>query len=292
MAGAGIATLRELMDDVFRTVEQVRDELGVEGLGMLPIVPGSSLPELVPDKVAPILRYVIDEPFSEFAETLRSAKVAADLELRDRAPKIIGLVSLLPKEGKSTVAKNFASLLALQGAKTLLIDADTRNPVLTGAIGCKVRERSQSYLSKPPLIELLKDEPDSGLQILPFIYAEGDARVAEGLSPSVLHGLLQSSDQSFEYIVIDLPPIGPTVNARGMASAIDAFIFIVEWGMTSRGAVSAVLAKERSIRNKLLGIILNKVDMKKVSLYEHYRSDGYYRQLYENYYKRTTIPGN
>jgi succinoglycan biosynthesis transport protein ExoP len=62
--------------------------------------------------------------------------------------------------------------------------------------------------------------------------------------------------------------------------------------MTSRGAVSAVLAKERSIRNKLLGVILNKVDMKKVSLYEHYRSDGYYRQLYENYYKRTTILGN
>ena len=41
---------------------------------------------------------------------------------------------------------------------------------------------------------------------------------------------MQKSNQSFEYIIIDLPPIGPTVNARGMASAIDAFIFVVEWG--------------------------------------------------------------
>jgi succinoglycan biosynthesis transport protein ExoP len=69
------------------------------------------------------MRYAIDHPYSAFAETLRSAKVAADLALKDRSPKIIGVVSLLPKEGKSTVAKNFASLLALGGAMTLLIDA-------------------------------------------------------------------------------------------------------------------------------------------------------------------------
>ncbi len=285
LAGVGAAALREVMDDVFRTVEQVHDELGVNVLGMLPIVSGASFPQRVPGTMAPILRYVIDDPFSAFAETLRSAKVAADLALRDRSPKIIGLVSFLPNEGKSTVAKNFASLLALQGAKTLLIDADTRNPALTLALGYERRQSSPSYPSMPPLIELLKDEPESGLTVLPCIYATDDPRIADGLSPTTLQALLESSDQSFEYIVIDLPPIGPTVSARSMVSAIDAFIFVVEWGATSRGAVRAVLAKEQPIRDKLLGIILNKVDMKKVKNYEHSRSDGYYRQYYENYYK-------
>ncbi len=103
----------KLMDRVFRTVEQVREELGLDVLGMLPVVSRASLPEHVPDTMAPILRYAIDNSFSAFAETLRSAKVAADLALGDRSPKIIGVVSLLPEEGKSTVAKNFASLLAV-----------------------------------------------------------------------------------------------------------------------------------------------------------------------------------
>jgi succinoglycan biosynthesis transport protein ExoP len=216
---------------------------------------------------------------------MRSAKVAADRALQNRSPKIIGVVSLLPKEGKSIVAKNFASLLALQGATTLLIDADTRNPALTNAIGCKTGQGSQSALSMPPLTELLQYEPGSGLQILPCIYAKDDPRVADGLSAAMLHALLRSGDQSLEYIVIDLPPIGPVVNARGMAPAIDAFIFVVEWGTTSRGAVRAALSNEHSIKEKLLGVILNKVDMKKLKFYEHFGSDGYYQQHYENYYR-------
>jgi succinoglycan biosynthesis transport protein ExoP len=115
LAGAGLAMLREYTDDVFRTVEQVHDELGVDVLGLLPVVPAASHPRRAGEGGAPILRYVIDNRFSEFAETLRSAKVAADQALQERSPKIIGVVSFLPSEGKSTVAKNFASLLALQG---------------------------------------------------------------------------------------------------------------------------------------------------------------------------------
>jgi succinoglycan biosynthesis transport protein ExoP len=285
LAGAGVGRLREFMDGVFRTVEQVRDELGVDVLGMLPVLAGASLPQQVPDTMAPILRYAVDDPFSAFAETMRSAKVAADLALQDRSPKIIGVVSLLPKEGKSIVAKNFASLLALQGAKTLLIDADTRNPSLTFAIGCERGQGSQSALSMPPLTELLQYEPGSGLQILPCIYAKDDPRVADGLSAAMFHALLRSGDQSLEYIVIDLPPIGPVVSARGMAPAIDAFIFVVEWGTTSRAAVRAALSKEHSINEKLLGVILNKVDMKKLMTYEYVGSDGYYQRRYEKYYK-------
>ena len=286
LVGVSIGMLREIMDRVFRTADQVRDELGVDVLGMLPIISSHSLRHCVPRNVAPIMRYVIEDPFSAYAETLRSAKVAADLALHDRSPKIIGVVSLLPREGKSTVSKNFASLIASQGAKTLLIDADTRNPALTRAIGCERRQGSQRDTPLPPLDELLKYEADSGLQILPCIYAKTDPRVADGLSSAVLRTLVQNSDHSFEYIILDLPPLGPVVNARGLASAIDGFIFVVAWGATSRGAISTVLAREHSIRNKLLGIVLNKVDMKKLKIYEHFDSDDYYRRLYKNYYKK------
>ncbi|HXW71853.1 MAG TPA: Wzz/FepE/Etk N-terminal domain-containing protein [Methylocella sp.] len=286
VAGAGAAALREFTDYVFRTTEQVRAELGVDVLGLLPMIP-SEYSERFAAEVAPLMRYAIDNPLSAFAEALRVAKVAADQALTDQSPKIIGLVSLLPKEGKSTVAKNFASLLAFHGAATLLIDADTRNPALTRAMGWEPRKSSRREASAlPPLAELLRYEPESGLCILPCVYDRDDPRAAEGLTAATFSALLKSSDQSYEYIVIDLPPIGPVVAGRGIVSAIDAFVFVVEWGVTSRGAVRTALAKERSIREKLLGVILNKVDIEKLKEFEHFASDGYYRQQYHDYYNR------
>jgi succinoglycan biosynthesis transport protein ExoP len=288
LVGFGGGIYREVMDRVFRTVEQVHGDLGTEVLGMLPLVPAASLPPAVPGGGAPIMRYVIEDPFSAFAEVLRSAKVAADHALLDRAPKVIGLISLLPKEGKTTVAKNFATQIALQGAKTLLIDADTRNPALTREIGLDRKAVPQGDTSMlPPLGELLQHEPISGLDILPCIFAKNDPRIANGFTKEIFQCLLASSDQTYEYVVLDLPPIGPVVNARGMAPAIDAFVFVVAWGSTSRGAVRSALARERAIRDKLLGVIMNKVDMKKFQIYQHFDSDSYYYKRYDKYYKNT-----
>lgn len=280
LAGLAFGFFREAMDRVFRTAEQARKELGVDVLGVVPLYPSSSL-NASPNTMTPIMRHALDDSFSAFAETLRSAKVAADLALHDHPTKVIGMVSLLPNEGKSTVAKNFASLLALQGAKTLLIDADTRNPGLTRGIGCERRPYSlEKSAALPALGELLKVETDTGLQILPSFFAKDDPRVAEGLSVDTVRALLKSSDQPFEYVVIDLPPIGPLVSARSLVSAIDAFIFVIEWGRTSRGAVRTALANEHRISDKLLGVILSKVDMKKLKAYEHFDSDGYYYPHY------------
>jgi polysaccharide biosynthesis transport protein len=298
LAGVAAGQLRESMDRVFRTSEQVHDELDVEVLGILPILPSSSPPpsgtikaaesksNLAMGNQAPILRYAIDHPFSQYAEALRSAKIAADITLKDRSAKIIGVVSLLPGEGKTTVTKNFASLLALQGARTLLVDADTRNPGLTRGIGCESKKDTPCETSVPPQwAELLVSEPESGLQILPCLYAKDDHRVALGLSSATLQAFLQNLDQSYEYVMIDLPPVGPVVNARAIAAAVDAFIFVVAWGKTSRGAVRSVLAKEHSIREKLLGVFINQVDMDKLAAYEHFGSDGYYYRHYKKYYK-------
>lgn len=296
-AGAGLAIIRDSMDRVFRTIEQVRNELGVEVLGMLPLLPSHSLSKGANEKgsrqivktglanIAPILRYSIDHPFSAYAETLRSAKVAADTALPDRPMKIIALVSLLPNEGKSTVAKNFGSLLALQGARTLLIDADTRNAGLSRGIGCETPTERQSIpLSR--VSDLCEVEDDSGLEILPSIYAKDDLRTAAGFSGETLQSMLRNLDPPYDYVVIDLPPIGPLINARSLAPAIDAFIFVIAWGQTSRGAVRSALANEHLIKTKLLGIILNKVDTKKLSLYEHFNSDGYYYKQYQSYFSR------
>jgi succinoglycan biosynthesis transport protein ExoP len=77
------------------------------------------------------MRYVVEEPLSVFAESLRSVKVIADIS----GSKVIATISTLPKEGKSTVASNFAELIADTGKKTILLDADLRNPSLSRSLG-------------------------------------------------------------------------------------------------------------------------------------------------------------
>jgi succinoglycan biosynthesis transport protein ExoP len=205
VAGLGIAMLRESMDRVFRTVEQVRHELDCEVLGILPALPpepGGPVTQKAavddPKPSAPILRYSIDHPFSTYAETLRSAKVAADVALHHRSTKIIGLVSLLPGEGKSTIAKNFASLLAVQGAKTLLIDADIRSRALTRLF----RIKAEGDLAEEPSLAtpngLLEHESDSGLDFLPCIYTRDDRRAAAGFTSAALQSILHDLGRSYE----------------------------------------------------------------------------------------------
>ena len=67
-------------------------------------------------------------PFSATAEALRYIKVAIDLHRSEGKGKVIGIVSALPGEGKTTVATSFAAFVAKTGARTLLVDADLRNP--------------------------------------------------------------------------------------------------------------------------------------------------------------------
>ena len=136
LMGFGVGMWRERMNRTFRLPADVERYLGLDCLGVLPLLP-SSVATPVPagqsafDSSTGIMRQVTSDPFSRFSETLRSVKVSADVSIHSRAVKVIGIVSTLPKEGKSTVSANFAQLIAHSGQRCVLIDGDLRNPTLT-----------------------------------------------------------------------------------------------------------------------------------------------------------------
>ncbi|TIT98373.1 MAG: chain-length determining protein, partial [Mesorhizobium sp.] len=149
MLGAGCGGLNEFNERFFRTGEDIRDRVGLKFLGYLPTIGGGKAKESKPDdlpadgKVTSLsaaekrarMRVSLDAPASMFAETLRNAKIAFDVVMEDKGSRVIGVISVLPGEGKSTVAANLAGLLAANGAKTLLIDGDLRNPGLSRSLG-------------------------------------------------------------------------------------------------------------------------------------------------------------
>ncbi len=290
MLGGSVAGFREFRDRFFRTGDQVREVLGLEYLGAVPLVDGSKAKPLDSEPVKGLVfkrnqvsNFAIEHPLSSFAETLRSARIAADLQV-NKPHRIIGVVSALPGEGKSTVAVNLAQVLA-KSAKTLLIDADLRNPGATRALAQHADEGLLEVLldNLPPSSVVLTD-PDSGLKFLPAVVKRRIPHSSELLASQAMTRLLAQASSEFDYIVLDLPPLGPVVDARAIASRIDGFVMVVEWGETSRKVVRDTLASEPQIIARCLGVVLNKVDTDKMKLYREYGSSDYYASRYTSYY--------
>lgn len=290
--GIGAAFLLEQSDRAFRTGEQVQSELELEFLGLLPAMgtePSRSIEVAtgsnVLGEIPPFMRYSLSVPLSGFAETLRATKVAADIALRPKHPKVIGFVSVLPGEGKTTVAKNFASLVASLGSRTVLIDADMRNPGLTRRIAPHVVDGLVELLQgSRSEQEVALHEAESGLTIIPTVVHRKMTNSSELLSSGAMHRLVEQLGLEADYVILDLPPLGPVIDVRAAADLVDAFVFVVEWGKTPRSLVRSTLEIEVEVRERCLGVVLNKVDNSKMALYEGNEYRNYYYSKYSKYY--------
>lgn len=289
LVGGALGAGREYRERYFRTGEQVNTELDVEFLGLVPEIASNLLKRRkhrrslwkraseVEVRSAPITRFVVDNPMSLFAETMRSAKIAVDLTAKTKAPKVVGIVSTLPQEGKSVVAMNFAAQLAKQGARTLLIDGDMRNPAVSRALAEHAQQGlAEVLVDAVPLAGLLHRDASTGLDVLPTVAKHAVPYSSEMLSSPAMDRLLSEAN-IYDYVVIDLPPLGLVVDGRAIAGKVDAFLFVVEWGRTPRKVARDMLAREWLVAEKCVGVILNKVDVGRAHLYSAEPSAEYYR---------------
>ncbi len=299
MAGGAIGALREYRDRVFRTTAHVRDETGLAFLGLLQSIAPRKDPIVVPpagdepgaiQSSRPIQRYAVDHPLSHFSEMLRATKVAVDFATIDQRTKIVGIISALPDEGKSTVAKNLSSLLAHIGATTLLVDADLRNPGLTRSLARHALSGLLEALrQEQPLDEYLLLEPDSGLWFLPAVIKKRVLHSSEVIASGAMRTLLMDAAARFDYVIVDLPPLAAVVDVHAASSHFDAFVLIVEWGRTPRILVQSLLAADEILREKCVGVLYNKVDLKRMTLYESYDVRDYRYGWYGEERQKETV---
>lgn len=304
--GAAFGALNEFNERFFRTAEDVRERLGVKFLGYLPLLGSNDdKKEEAKDKTAqkgatpppPLaraseaarrrakMRIAVDAPASMFAETLRSTKIASDVVLQDLGCKVIGVISMLPGEGKSTVAANLAGLLASNGAKTLLIDADLRNPGLSRSLGIDADQGLvEAVVNDKGWQSVVKVDRQTKMAIVPAVVRGRFSHTSELLSSAGMRRFIEDAKATFEYIIVDLPPLGPVVDAKAFAPLADGFVLVAEWGATPRPLVRSALNAEPQIANKILGLVLNKVDLKKLPRYGAYGSSEQFLDRYSTYY--------
>jgi succinoglycan biosynthesis transport protein ExoP len=300
--GAGLAGWRELSERSYRSPQQIEEDLGLPVFGPVPVIgnpdfevspklkadEGGRAPRLLagPRQIE-VSEYTIEHPFSGFAETLRAAKVAIDQQFTNKPHgKIIGVVSTLPREGKSVISKNFASLLALQGSKTLLIDGDLRHAGLTAMAAPAATTGLVDILTgRVSASDVVIKEPRSGLNIIPAIVPDDLFQSAEFIRSNEMRQTLDVMTKIFDYVIIDLPPLGPVTDARAAADLIDAFLLVVEWGNVPRRVIQETLAASGPVAAKTIGVILNKAELSKMRLYQPYGLEERQMELYNSYYK-------
>ena len=92
--------------------------------------------------------------------------------------------------------------------------------------------------------------------------------------------LLKAARSHYDYVVLDFAPMLPVVDVRAAAHLVDGFVLVAEWGKTPLDAVTEAVSLSSAVRTRLLGSILNKVDMKQMRRYGDY--DGkYYTQYFD-----------
>ncbi len=283
LIGASIALLREFLGNNFRSYDDVQNYAGVECLGILPDLSyglkearrPSSEPGLLGGKSS-FARHAVQAPFSRFTETLRNVKVSIDIARAQQKSGVIGIVSSVPKEGKSTFAANLALLTAQMGHKTLLIDGDLHNPSITRTLTPGVEVGLIELLSKSvSLADVVKRDFPTGLEFLPTVIEPRKSNVVSLLTSQAMQEVLDAARQKYEYVIVDLPPVVPVVDVKAAAHMVDNFVLVIEWGVTSRDVVREALENADTLRSRLLGAVLNKADPAELSRFEAYKGDNF-----------------
>jgi len=121
-------------------------------------------------------------------------------------------------------------------------------------------------------------DKETGLYILPCVQTGSSADSAGVLSSHAMLNILGKLKQLFDYIVLDVAPVVPVVDARAIAHLVDGFVFVVSWRATNRKMVQEAISFER-IRSRIVGAVLNQVDRLALRELEAYRgsyADKYY----------------
>jgi capsular exopolysaccharide synthesis family protein len=265
-----LAFFVDYLDSSIRSPDEIRTELGLPLLGLVPVVPAKSL-----EGRSPLINNGVPPKFAEAVRAVRTNVLLAD----DLSAHALVVTSTGPKEGKTVVASNLAVALAQAGLRVILVDADMRRP--------RVHEIFD-FAQEPGLSDLLAGRTSAfescrmtsvpGLWLLPAGFTEGNP--ADMLGSPRFRDCLRTLRQQFEWVIIDSPPVLAVTDASLIAHLASSVLFVVGADRTSRHAAHAALEQLESARAPFLGGVLNAVDLEQDSFF----FAKYYRPEYGTYY--------
>jgi len=251
--GGGIILLITLRDDKISTSTEVLQQLNTAIVGQLPEI-SKSKEEKTLALIAP------NDQRHVYAESYRNLRSALLFQVMDgKRPQVILITSSIPNEGKSTVAANLATTMALGGSKVLLIDADLRKGKLHTLLQTQAEPGFAELLSKKVVVDHVIQA--TNLPNLSFI-----GRGLQGVNPSDLFlsdatpELMDLLRKKFDHIIIDTCPVFAADDATTLAPLADGTLFVVRGKQTQAGMAREALDLLQQRQVKILGVVFNGAD--------------------------------
>jgi len=219
---------------------------------------------------------VKDDPSGTVAEAFRTLRASVAMNPHVSAQRSFLITSAFPSEGKSFCTANFATTLAQQGLRTLLIDADLRKPTISKLFFGAHRKPglSELLLGRTTLKETLIP---SGVEGLDIITAGGrSTHPSELLAGAPFQNLLTEALGTYDRVVIDSAPVLAVSDTTLIAPRVDVVCLVVRSFITPRKIVNRALRALAEIHLQPQGIIFNGVPSGAGSYYSFYYSGRYY----------------
>ena len=243
LAGIALAFALELLHDVIKTRDDVRNRLGLPCLGVVPRRDGSG--SIVSD---------LEDGGSAIAEAYSAILASLRFSTEHGAPRTLLVTSTGPAEGKSSTAFAIAQNYARRGENILLIDADLRRPVFKTAGGQK--GLTKLLTNDDELRGHVHETQYDKLWLLPC--GPTPPNPADLLSTPRFNAVLREAAHQFDRVIIDGPPLLGLADAALLATAAENVIMVVESGRTRTKAAREAIERLRSAGGHVLGAVLTK----------------------------------
>lgn len=223
-----------------------------------------------------------DYHYNEAIKTLRT-----NIQFCGSGIRTIMLTSSLPDEGKSDITFAVASSLAQIGKKVVMIDADIRKSVLVSRyqLESEIFGLSQYLSGQRKLEEVLYS---TNVENMSIVFAGPySPNPAELLEEELFGQMVSRLKETFDYVIIDTPPMGNLIDGAIVARQCDGALVVVESGSISYHLEQRVKGQLEKSGCRILGVVLNKVSMEGKGYYGRYSKYGKYSRYgaYERYEK-------
>lgn len=213
-------------------------------------------------------------PKSPAAEAYRTLRTNIRFAGLDRPCRTIVITSATPSEGKTTAAANFGVVCAQAGSRVCLVDGDLRNPSLHRVFGMdNHRGLTTALLDGKTLADVAVPTRVPGLSVV--VSGPLPSNRADLSASQRMRDLLENATHDFDLVLCDSPPVLSVSDALALSAQCDGVILVVRAGGVSTGVVRRAAEQIDAVKGRILGVLLNQVNM---------RRNGYYAEYYHYYY--------
>lgn len=274
MFGIALAFLLDALDATIKHADDVDHKLGVSMLGLLPMLP-TAKPGSPPEQA--VVRSFIHGEHAGFKESVRTLRTSLTLASLEKPANTLLFTSSIPGEGKTTSSVNLACAYG-QMEKVLLIDADMRRPTVAKQLNLPSGSRGLSNAVAYP--ETLDDSihtiEDLGIDVIPA--GAIPPNPLELLSSKNFIEILEQLKGRYQKIIIDSAPMQAVSDALYLSTLADGVVYVIKADSTKDKLIKSGLARLDDSNARVLGVVLNQVDVEKEARY-----GGSYGGYYDNY---------